>query len=97
MLPSYASQSQLTSVPGTVRRDLWLATPNGLWHINGANSAPAKIASVQAAYGVGFGMASTGQTYPAVYISAKINNAYGIYQSIDGGGMWRQLNDAMHQ
>ncbi|HEX7645198.1 MAG TPA: hypothetical protein VF472_23610 [Burkholderiaceae bacterium] len=97
VLPSYASQSQLASVLGTVRRDLWLATPNGLWHINGASGAPVKTAYVQAAYSVGFGLAATGQAYPAVYISAKINNVYGIYQSIDGGATWRQLNDAKHQ
>jgi len=97
ILPSYASQSQLASVPGTVRRDLWLATPNGLWHINGANASPVKLADVQAATGVGFGMAATGQTYPAVYISGKINNVWGIYQSIDGGTTWAQINDAAHQ
>ncbi len=97
ILPSYASQSQLASVPGTVRRDLWLAGPNGLWHINGANAAPVKITGVQAAYGVGFGMAAPGKSYPAVYISAKINNVFGVYQSIDGGASWTRINDDKHQ
>ncbi|WP_426323165.1 hypothetical protein [Pseudoduganella sp. R-43] len=97
ILPSYSSQHQLASVPGSVRRDLWLATPNGLWHINGASAAPAKIANVQAAYGVGFGKAAAGKTYPAVYISAKINNVYGIYQSLDGGATWARINDDKHQ
>jgi photosystem II stability/assembly factor-like uncharacterized protein len=97
ILPSYSFQHQLASVPGTVRRDLWLATPNGLWHINGANATPAKIANVQAAYGVGFGKAAAGKTYPAVYISAKINNVSGIYQSLDGGASWSRINDDKHQ
>jgi len=97
VLPSWNAQSQLASVPGTVRRDLWLANANGLWHINGAGSAPVQIANVQAAYGVGFGMAAAGKTYPALYISGKINNVYGIYQSLDGGASWARINDDQHQ
>lgn len=97
VLPSWSSQSQLASVPGTVRRDLWLATPNGLWHINGASGAPVKITGVQAAYGVGFGMAAAGKSYPAVYVSAKINNVSGIYPSIDGGSTWTRINVDKHQ
>jgi len=96
VLPS-GSQHQLASVPGSVRRDLWLATPNGLWHINGAGAAPVKIANVQAAYGVGFGMAAVGKPYPAVYISARINNVSGIYQSLDAGATWTRINDDKHQ
>ncbi len=97
VLPSSASQHQLASVPGTVRRDLWLATPNGLWHINGAGAAPVKIDNVQSAYGVGFGMAATGKSYPAIYVSAKINNVSGIYQSLDAGATWTRINDDKHQ
>lgn len=97
VLPSYAAHHQLASVPGTTRRDLWLATANGLWHINGAGAAPVKIPNVQAAYGVGFGMAAAGQAYPAVYISAKVNNVFGIYQSIDAGATWKRINDDQHQ
>jgi photosystem II stability/assembly factor-like uncharacterized protein len=97
VLPSYASHHQLASVPGTTRRDLWLATPNGLWHINGAGASPVQIPNIQAAYGVGFGMAAVGQTYPAVYISAKVNNVFGIYQSVDGGATWKRINDDKHQ
>ena len=97
VLPYYATQHQLASVPGTTRRRLWLATPNGLWHINGAGAAPLRIPSVQAAYGVGFGMAAPGQSYPAVYISAKLNNIFGIYQSLDGGATWKRINDDQHQ
>ena len=97
VLPYYATQHQLASVPGTTRRRLWLATPNGLWHINGAGAAPLRIPNVQAAYGVGFGMAAPGQSYPAVYISAKLNNIFGIYQSLDGGATWKRINDDQHQ
>ncbi|WP_156409975.1 sialidase family protein [Duganella sp. Root198D2] len=97
VLPAWSSQHQLASVPGSVRRDLWLATPNGLWHINGAGAAPVKIANVQSAYGVGFGMAGVGKTYPAVYVSAKINDVFGVYQSLDAGATWTRINDDKHQ
>ena len=97
ILPTSSSQHQLASVPGSVRRDLWLATPNGLWHINGAGAAPVKIANVQSAYGVGFGMAGAGQSYPAIYVSAKIDNVSGIYQSLDAGATWKRINDDKHQ
>jgi len=97
VLPSYSAHHQLASVPGTTRRRLWLATANGLWHINGANATPVKIDNVQAAYGVGFGMAAAGQPYPAVYISAKVNNVSGVYTSIDAGATWKRINDDKHQ
>ncbi len=97
VLPSGSSQHHLASVPGSVRRDLWLATPNGLWHINGAGAAPVKIDNVQAAYGVGFGMAAAGKTYPAIYLSARINDVPGIYQSLDAGATWTRINDDKHQ
>lgn len=97
VLPSYSAQHQLASVPGTKRRDLWLATPNGLWHIDGANASPVKINNVQAAYGVGFGKAAAGQPYPAVYFAGKHNNVFGLYQSIDAGTTWKRINDDKHQ
>ena len=64
---------------------------------NGANASPVKIANVQAAYGVGFGMAAAGQTYPAVYIAAKVNNVFGVYLSLDAGAGWKRINDDQHQ
>ena len=97
VLSSGSSQHQLASVPGSVRRDLWLATPHGLWHINGAGAVPVKIDNVQAAYGVGFGMAAAGKAYPAIYLSARINDVPGIYRSLDAGATWTRINDDKHQ
>ncbi len=96
VLPTYAAQNQLVSVPG-ITQDLWLATPNGLYHMKGTGSAVAKISGVQAAYSVGYGKAASGQSYPAIYIAAKMNNTYGIYRSIDGGNTWTRINDDNHQ
>jgi hypothetical protein len=84
-------------VPGAVRRDLWLASPNGLWHINGAGASPVKIANVQSAGGMGFGKAAAGASYPAIYFAGKYNNVYGVYQSLDGGTTWTRINDDKHQ
>lgn len=97
VLPSYASQSQLLSIPGSVRRDLWLGNPNGLYHIAGATASPVKIANIQAVYSVGYGAPATGQTYPAIYIVGKVNNIYGIFQSTDTGATWTRINDDQHQ
>ncbi|MBW8882167.1 MAG: exo-alpha-sialidase, partial [Asticcacaulis sp.] len=97
VLPDYASRSQLASVPGTKRRDLWLATPNGLWHINGTGATPVQIPNVQVATGVGFGMAAAGANYPAVYFTGKYNNVQGVFQSLDGGTTWTRINDDKHQ
>jgi hypothetical protein len=97
VLPDYASRSQLASVPGSKRRDLWLATPNGLWHINGASATPVQIPNVQVATGVGFGMAAAGANYPAIYLTGKYNNVAGVFQSLDGGTTWTRINDDKHQ
>jgi photosystem II stability/assembly factor-like uncharacterized protein len=96
-LPSNASRSQLASVPGTKRRDLWLATPNGLWHINGAGASPVQIPNVQSAGGIGFGMAAAGANYPAIYLAGKYNNVNGVFRSLDGGTTWTRINDDKHQ
>ncbi len=96
VLPTYAAHNKLISIP-TQRRDLWLATPNGLWHINGSGAQPVKIANIQGAYGVGYGMAASGQSYPTLFISARINNVYGVYRSTDGGNSWTRINDDKHQ
>lgn len=97
ILPSWASQSQLVSIPGTQTRELWLGNGNGLYHINGLSGSPVKIGNIQAAYAVGFGAAAPGKTYPALYISGMIANTYGIYQSINMGVTWTRLNDNAHQ
>ena len=46
---------------------------------------------------IGFGKAATGQTYPAIYTSAKIDGVRGIFRSDDQGATWIRINDDQHQ
>jgi hypothetical protein len=46
---------------------------------------------------MGFGMAATGQTVPAIYTSAKIDGVRGVFRSDDAGASWVRINDNAHQ
>ena len=46
---------------------------------------------------VGFGASAPGATYPAIYISAKIEGVRGLYRSDDAGASWVRINDDQHQ
>ena len=46
---------------------------------------------------IGFGKATPGQHYPAVYTNATIHSVYGIYRSDNGGKHWVCINDDRHQ
>jgi hypothetical protein len=81
--------------------DVWLVSPDttagGVWHSTNAGTSFTKLTSVALADGIGFGMAATGQTYPAIYLAGKIGSARGFYRSVDGGASWTQINDNNHQ
>lgn len=90
------------AIPG-VEGDIWLAGGNetsgvyGLWHSTNSGASFTKLANVQEADVVGFGKAAPGQTYMALYVSAKIDNVRGIYRSDDAGATWVRVNDNQHQ
>jgi hypothetical protein len=56
-----------------------------------------RVTTVQSALQVGFGMAASSQTYPAIFIVGTINGVYGFFQSDDQGGTWTRINDDNHQ
>ncbi len=97
-LPTGYSQSHnLRSTPG-FEGHLWLATgSNGLYRSIDLGTSFLKVTSVKECYAFGFGKASTGLTYPAIYLSGKINNTYGYYRSDDIGTTWVRMNDDQHQ
>jgi len=82
--------------------DIWLAGGSdtgvyGLWHSTDSGQSFSKLTNVQEADTVGFGKAAPGQTYMALYITAKIDNERGIYRSDDAGASWVRINDDEHQ
>uniref|UniRef100_UPI000594F104 X2-like carbohydrate binding domain-containing protein n=1 Tax=Paenibacillus curdlanolyticus TaxID=59840 RepID=UPI000594F104 len=104
------TQTTATGLPATgnlksvfgAEGDIWLAggddkTVYGLWHSTNGGASFTKLSNVQEADVVGFGKAAPGQTYPAVYTSAKIDNVRGIYRSDDAGASWVRINDDQHQ
>jgi hypothetical protein len=77
--------------------DLWLATGSGLYHSTNSGVIFTKTRKVVSADAVGFRQAASGSTYPAVFISGKVNNVVGIFRSTDAGATWVRINDAHHQ
>lgn len=90
------------AVPG-IEGDIWLAGGNatggkyGLWHSTDSGASFTKLSNVQEANVVGFGKAAPGQSYTALYTSAKIDGVRGIFRSNDAGATWIRINDDKHQ
>lgn len=93
------SSSVLVSLPDA-QGDLWLSgSTSGLYSNTGTASAPTLTANsaVQYAYHLGFGMAATGTTKPALYLDGQVSGTPGVFRSIDGGSTWVQINNTAHQ
>jgi photosystem II stability/assembly factor-like uncharacterized protein len=96
-VPSWNTTSQLLSLPGIKRGDLWLANVNGLHRIDAAAKSVSRLSSVQEAYAIGYGAPAPGQTYYALYLNGKIGGVSGIYRSDDAGANWMRIDDSAHQ
>jgi len=82
--------------------DIWLAGgatggTYGLWHSTDSGATFLEQLNVEEADNIGFGKAATGQTYPALYTTAKINGVRGLYRSDTAGAVWVRINDDQHQ
>jgi hypothetical protein len=79
--------------------EVWVAANGGsLYRFTASGATRTVVASVTRAYGVGFGMAATGQTHPAVYLIGIVAGQYGFFRSDDGvGTAWTRVNDDAHQ
>ena len=95
-VPTY-EVSQLLSMPGIKRRDLWAVAYSGLYHIDGVNSSPVQITSVQEAYALGYGSPAPGQSYYALYLVGKVGGVQGIFRSDDAGATWIEISDTRHK
>nr|WP_234414489.1 X2-like carbohydrate binding domain-containing protein [Paenibacillus sp. CAA11] len=82
--------------------DIWLAggstsSAYGLWHSTDSGATFTKLSNVEEANVIGFGKAAPGQSYMALYTSAKIDGVRGIFRSDDAGASWERINDDQHQ
>jgi len=83
--------------PFGVEGDVWLVASTGLFHSQDSGTTWAQVAQVNAAAAVGFGLAATDKTYPAVYLSGSVSGTWGIYRSDDAGATWLRIDDPEHQ
>jgi hypothetical protein len=79
--------------------EVWVAAKGGsLYRFTASGATRTVVSTVKEAYGVGFGMAATGQTHPAVFLIGTVNGQYGFFRSDDGvGTTWTRINDDAHQ
>ena len=92
---------QFKAAPGR-EGHVWLAGGTeggtyGLWRSTDNGATFARLAGLQEADNIGFGLAASGQSYPALYTSAQANGVRGIYRSTDTGATWTRINDNQHQ
>lgn len=102
-LPNPPYQNLDFKLMPTIEGDIWLAGGDtesgiyGIWHSTDSGATFTKLDNVEEANVIGIGKAAPGQTYDALYTSAKIDGVRGIFRSIDAGASWVRINDDDHQ
>jgi photosystem II stability/assembly factor-like uncharacterized protein len=95
-IPGWSSSAHPKAVLG-IEGDLWLPTSSGLYHSTDSGASFTQINSISSAPLVGFGMAASGASYPAIYVVGTVSGVYGVFRSIDEGNSWTRINDDAHQ
>jgi hypothetical protein len=92
------AQGHLEAVFGR-EGDLWIAAGgSGLFRSTNGGASFTRIGSgIGTALRIGFGRAAPGQSVPAVYLTGRVNNVWGVFRSDNGGGGWTRVNDDQHQ
>ncbi len=92
--------ARLVSAPGMVR-DLWIALPEGLLHLQGLEARAKTIRGVEEAWLVALGQAAPGASYFSVYLHGRVTvngtSTDGLFRSDDAGGSWRRIDDEAHR
>ncbi len=94
-LPPAGTSVHFRAVPGH-EGDIWLAG-GGLWHSTDSGQSFRHLANVELADTIGFGAPAPGHHYVALYSSAQVGGARGIYRSDNRGLSWVRINDDQHQ
>jgi xyloglucan-specific exo-beta-1,4-glucanase len=89
-------QWPLIATPGQ-RGDLWLVSRDGLFHSNDSGRTFARVRGGILVTALGFGKASPGHRYPALYALGAKGGRYAIWRSDDEGVSWMRINDRGHE
>ena len=96
-LPDYdLSSASIKAVPG-IDGDVWITSGKALVHSTDSGHDYTLVTSAEESYSLGFGKAAPGQSYPAMYLSGKIDGLIAFYRSDDGGSHFVRVNDDAHQ
>jgi hypothetical protein len=77
---------------------LWLEAANGgLYRSVDSGAQFTRLSSAQTAQALGFGKAASGQSYPALYMTGKVESVAGVFRSDTVGASWVRINDDQHQ
>jgi photosystem II stability/assembly factor-like uncharacterized protein len=77
--------------------EVWITTKSELVRSSDSGKSFSAIDGIDEAHGVGFGKAAPGQSFPAIYLSGKIDEQTGFFRSDDGGQRFVRINDDQHQ
>jgi photosystem II stability/assembly factor-like uncharacterized protein len=96
-VPDYEMHyTSLETVPGR-EGDLWITTKTELFRSTDSGKTFKQLGGVQEAFGVGFGKAAPGASFPAVYLSGKVGGVFGFFRSDDEADSFVRINDDQHQ
>lgn len=76
---------------------IWLTGDTGLYRSTDAGATFSAVAGVDASRNVGFGMAASGASYPAIYLVGTLEGVAGVFRSNDEGASFVRINDDAHQ
>ncbi|MEK8045234.1 WD40/YVTN/BNR-like repeat-containing protein [Ideonella margarita] len=92
--------AQLVAAPGAARH-LWLALPQGLLHLPGAEQAPKAARLITEAWLVSVGKGAPGSAHHSVFVWGKANLggqvSDGLFRSDDGGSTFVRVDDPRHR
>jgi len=96
--PSSNMAAKLRAVPGHAGNLFFTsafayASDTGLRRSTNGGESWQVVPNVTRVDDIAFGKAAPGADYPAIYISGKVNEAYGVWRSVDNAHTWQRLTD----
>jgi len=96
-LPEYALPPSSARAALGVEGEVWFTTGKELFRTRDSGQSFQIVEGVTESFGVGFGKAPEGASFPAVYLNGTIGGVSGIYRSDDAGATFTRINDDRHQ